>query len=115
MNREKSFEISEKHIIEKEVWFLSLLFLFLRKTRKRSELNIDSKTTSLCNNEIQDLARFLIVHFFIYVYIDEQRGNTDSLPRGDYLNSLLTKLNANSNLYLITPRGIKLGKYMFGE
>lgn len=44
-----------------------------------------------------------------------QRGNTDFLPRGDYLNSLLTKLNANSNLYLITPRGIKLGKYMFGE
>lgn len=68
MNREKSFEISEKHIIEKEVWFLSLLFLFLRKTRKRGELNIDSKTISLCNNEIQDLARFLIVHF-LHTYI----------------------------------------------
>lgn len=48
--KNRSCEISEKHIIEKEVWFLSLLFLFLRKTRKRGKLNIDSKTISLCNN-----------------------------------------------------------------
>lgn len=63
----------------------------------------------------KDLARFLIVHF-IYIYINlrgMQRGNTDFLPRGDYLNSLLTKLDANSNLYLITPRGIKLRKYVW--
>lgn len=90
-------------------------FFSSKKTRKKGELNIDSKTASLLRviMRYKDLARFLIVHF-IYINLRVmQRGNTDFLPRGDYLNSLLTKLDANSNLYLITPRGIKLRKYVW--